>query len=148
MLTVYGGPDNSPRYSRMVSHMVQIFKKYDYDALYLSTVVPGKTVCNKVERRLAPLSRELFGVVLPHDPFGSHLNDSGAIVDEELEKRNFEHGAKVLCETWSRFMIDSHPVFAEFIALKAEDHLSFQCSEWYSNHVRESQYFLQVRSHS
>ncbi|KAF6207031.1 hypothetical protein GE061_018269 [Apolygus lucorum] len=143
MLTVYGGPDESPRYPKAIHQAVHMFKKYDLDAFYMSVPAPGKSACNKVERRLAPLSRELFGVVLPHDPFGSHLNDSGAIVDLEMETRNFEYAANVLCETWSRFVIDGHPVVVEYVAHKGED-LNFENSLWYTNHVRESQYFLQI----
>ena len=39
---------------------------------------------------MAPLSRELTGVVLKYDNFGSHLDSSNRTTDLELEKRNFE----------------------------------------------------------
>ena len=35
---------------------------------------------------MVKFSKELSGVVLPHDKFGSHLNAKGEIIDKELEK--------------------------------------------------------------
>lgn len=39
---------------------------------------------------MAPLSKELAGVVLPHDAFGSHLDENGVTVDAEKELENFK----------------------------------------------------------
>ena len=38
---------------------------------------------------MAPLSRELSGLILPHEHFGTHLDADGRTIDEELEKANF-----------------------------------------------------------
>ena len=60
------------------------------------TNVPGLSAYNPCERRMAPLSRDLVVVVLPHDSFGSHLDKSGKTVDPELEKQNFTKAAETL----------------------------------------------------
>ena len=36
---------------------------------------------------MVKFSKELSGVVLPHDNFGSHLNAKGETIDKELEKK-------------------------------------------------------------
>ena len=59
---------------------------------------------------MAPLSRDLVGLILPIDAFGLHLNGSGETIDDELEIRNFNQAAEVLSEVWSKTVIDKHPV--------------------------------------
>ena len=73
---------------------------------------------------MAPLSKQLSGVVIPHDQFGTHLNSSGKTINQELENKNFQFAGETLAE--------------EFLKLWDP------CHSWYINHVRESQYFLQV----
>eukprot|EP00794_Sanderia_malayensis_P004092 gene4092-4646_t len=60
-------------------------------------------------------SKELSGVILPHDHFGTQLDNNNKTIDEELELRNFEYAAEILAELWSKLVIDGHPVVAEFI---------------------------------
>ena len=57
------------------------------------------------------LSKELTGIVLPHDTFGTHLRN-GKTIDEELEKKNFKAAGEVLSEIWSRLLIDKHKLIA------------------------------------
>ena len=45
---------------------------------------------------MAPLSRELIGVIFDHEHYGSHLNSAKETVDLELEKRNFAYAGKAL----------------------------------------------------
>ena len=66
------------------------------------------------------LSKELSGVILPVDTFGTHLNN-GLTVDEELEERNFEAAGGVLAEIWSKLVIDGHPVRSEYVNMKPTD---------------------------
>lgn len=63
---------------------------------------------------MAPLSKDLCGVILPYDVFGTHLNKSGKKVDVELEK-NFRKAGELLADLWSEHVIDGHPVVAEFV---------------------------------
>lgn len=43
------------------------------DAGNFAKNVPGRSVCIWVERRMAPLSHRLAGLILPCDYFGSHF---------------------------------------------------------------------------
>jgi len=56
---------------------------------------------NRVERKMAPLSRELSGLILPHDHYGSHLDKKGNAVDPQLEVKNFAFAGKALADVWS-----------------------------------------------
>jgi hypothetical protein len=64
---------------------------------------------------MAPLSHDLAGLILPHDHFGSHLNDSGVTINIELEKLNFRKAGQILAETWNQSIIDGFPCIAEYI---------------------------------
>lgn len=59
------------------------------------THAPGMSAYNYVERRMAPLSKAMAGVVLEHDACGTHLDSSGRTTDIELEKENFRVAGKV-----------------------------------------------------
>ncbi|KAG5889612.1 hypothetical protein JTB14_024033 [Gonioctena quinquepunctata] len=129
IITVDGGPDKNPRYQK---------------ALFLATNAPGRSAYDRVERRMAPLSRELAGLILPHDHFGSHLDDRGVTINEHLERSNFEFAGNVLAEVWSSMEIDGYHVTAKYIGAGEQDLLDFPDIKWYSEHVRESQYLLQI----
>lgn len=133
------------RRTRVIAAAVKHFKKHDLDAYFIATNAPGRSAFNRVERRMAPLSRELTGLILDHQHFGSHLNSQNKTTDVELEKRNFQHAGEVLSEIWSSIEIDKFPVFAEYIN-PTDDSIAIviENEEWYSEHVRESQYFLQI----
>ena len=109
------GPENATRYPRTVASAIDRFKKYNLDALIVINQAPGQALFNVVERRLSPMSHDLAGLILPHDHFGTHLNDSGLTEQAELEKTNFKMAGDVLAEVWSMNVLDEHPVFAEYI---------------------------------
>lgn len=145
VISTDGGPDENPRFSKVIAHAIELFKKNNLDALFLMTNAPGRSAFNPVERRMAPLSRELSGLILPHDSYGNHLHGTKTI-DIELEKKNFQKAGETLAEVWNNVVIDKHEVVAEFIgteekcSIPTEPTLDF----WYSDHVRESRYMLQV----
>ena len=87
------------------------------------------------------LSKELSGVVLPADTFGTHLND-GRTVDEHLEEQNFEAAGDVLAEIWSKLVIDDHAVRSEYVKMKpTNDITQFTVSSTYkSRHLIQTQY--------
>lgn len=97
---------------------------------------------------MAPLSRELAGLILPHQHFGSHLAADGTTVDPELEQANFAFAGRTLGEVWSDLLIDGNPVMAEYIdpdlSELNHDDLKLSSPQWRSTHVRESQYFTQI----
>ncbi|CAF3323023.1 unnamed protein product [Rotaria socialis] len=115
IITVDGGPDENPRFPKTLVAAIRKFRKYNLDALFVLTHAPGQSAYNVVERRMAPLSHDLAGLILPHDHFGTHLNDSGVTVNPELERINFKKAGEVLAEVWCGSVIDEYPVVAEYI---------------------------------
>lgn len=146
IITVDGGPDESPRYEKVVNCNIEHFKKHDLDALFVATNAPGRSAFNRVERRMAPLSHELSGIILSHDHFGSHLDSRGRTIDEELEKKNFKYAGEILSETWNELQIDNYPVVATYVDPSNENEPEGVEIDptWYQQHVRESQYLLQI----
>jgi hypothetical protein len=88
---VDGGPDENPRF---YNNILMAIKSFQVDLIWIWIVInlmnqeleldcligvtevteaPGLSAFNKAERRMYFLSKELGGVVLPHDTFGSHL---------------------------------------------------------------------------
>ncbi len=98
VVSVDGGPDENPRFPKTLAYSIKKFKDNNLDALITLCHAPGNSAFNPVERRMAPLSRELAGVVLPHEHYGSHLDSSGKTIDTELERRNFQHAGEALAE--------------------------------------------------
>ncbi|CAF0900718.1 unnamed protein product [Rotaria sordida] len=115
IVTVDGGPDENPRFPKTLVASIRKFKKYNLDALFILTHAPGQSAYNKVEGRMAPLSHDLAGLILPHDHFGSHLNDSGVTINIELEKLNFRKAGQILAERWNHSIIDGFLCVAEYI---------------------------------
>jgi hypothetical protein len=145
ILLVDGGPDENPRYKETIKFACDNFRKLQLDALFISTNAPGRSAYNPVERRMAPLSRFLAGLILPHETFGCHLNSQGETVDEELEKRNFQQAGQALAEVWSEAVIDNYPVISEWRGGMLADQPEHETTqEWMAKHVRASQYFLQI----
>ena len=105
-----GGPDENPRFPKTLDVAVQHFKKHKFDVLLISTHAPGLSAYNQVEKRMAPLSKALAGLLLPYDTFGNHLDSQGRTIEVELEKRNFKETGEVLCEVWNELLIDEFPV--------------------------------------
>ena len=148
IFTVDGGPDENPRYRKVIEVGIHNFLEYNLDALFIACNAPGRSAYNRVERRMAPLSKELAGVVLPHDSYGSHLDAQGRTIDKELEKKNLGCAGNVLAEIWSSVIIDKYPVVAEYIPFENSElnasSLSSKDHTWFSQHVRTSQYFTQI----
>lgn len=144
IITVDGGPDENPRYQNVITNAINHFQHLNLDALFLATNAPGRSAYNRVERRMAPLSHELSGLILPHDHYGTHLDSQNRTIDFELEKQNFEFAGQTLAEIWSKLIIDEHPVVAEYVAPQELVSPKIPDAAWYSKHVREGQYFLQI----
>lgn len=148
IITVDGGPDENPRYKKVISMAIHHFVQYNLDAIFIATNAPGRSAFNRVERRMAPLSRELAGLILPHDYYGSHLDQQLRTKDAELEERNFKFAGETLADVWNNLTIDGYPVKAEYIepanSQIDESEIAGYTAEWFAQHVRTSQYFLQV----
>ena len=59
--TVDGGPDENPRYQKVIRVEIHHFLRYDFDSLFIATNAPGRSAFNIVERKMVPLSKELTG---------------------------------------------------------------------------------------
>ncbi len=77
VFSVDGGPDENPRYKKVIDVAIHNFLKHDLDAMFIVTNATGRSALNRAERRMAPLSRELSGLILPHDRYGTHLDSRG-----------------------------------------------------------------------
>lgn len=140
---VDGGPDENPRFPNTIAVAIARFKKFNLDAYVVMTHAPGMSAHNYVERRMAPLSKELAGVVLPYDSFGSHLDASGRITDDDLEKMNFKKAGQVLAEIWSNMVVDDYEITAEYIENEAIE-VPAMDEGWMALHCRISQYSLMI----
>lgn len=147
IMIVDGGPDENPRYKNTIKMAIHHFVKNNLDALFVACNAPGRSAYNKVERRMAPLSKALSGVILPYDHFGNHLNSQRRTIDDELEKKNFQFAGEVLSEIWSEMIIDKYPVISQYISPESSE-ISEKIIEkdqhWFSIHVRTSQYMTQI----
>ena len=145
IITVDGGPDENPRYEKTIISAVDYFCTYDLDALFICTNAPGRSAFNRAERRMVKFSKDLSGVLLPHDHFGTHLNSQGKTINTDLERKNFAHAGKLLAEIWSDTVIDGHPTVSEFIDGEPDiETLTKKSASWKATHLRESQYCLQI----
>lgn len=142
-----GGPDENPRYKRVIEIAIHHFVKRDLDGLFIATNAPGRSAFNRVERRMAPLSRDLCGLILPHDEYGNHLNSKNETIDIELEKKNFQKPGEVLAKVWSENVIDNYPTIATFVSEmdpEFKDNLILKDSSWCDKHITFGQYLLQI----
>lgn len=74
MISSDGGLDENPRFPKVISNTIKHFQKNDLDVIIVFTNAPCRTAFNRVERRMEEeLSKELAGLVLPHDSCGTHL---------------------------------------------------------------------------
>ena len=65
IVVVDGGPDENPHFMKTISVAIHNFKIMNLDALFVCTNAPKHSAFNRVERRMAPLSRELAGLISP-----------------------------------------------------------------------------------
>ncbi|XP_037033492.1 uncharacterized protein LOC119072388 isoform X2 [Bradysia coprophila] len=146
IITTDGGPDENPRYEKRIDCAIAEFKKFNADAIFIATNAPGRSAFNRVERRMAPLSRDLAGMIIDHQQLGAHLNEKGETIDVELEKKNFEAAGKLLAEIWSETVIDKHPTIASYVPPEESEICPGEkvTELWKSAHVREGHYFLQI----
>ena len=93
---------------------------------------------------MAPLSHDLAGIILPHDIYGSHLDENGNSIDVDLEEKNFYAAAEVLSEVWSKTVIDKHNVDCKAVVKGSVLIPEEPTAEWLSKHVLQSRYCLRI----
>lgn len=148
MIFTDGGPDENPRFKKTIAAAIDHFLTHDLDFLVVVTNAPERSAFNPVERRMAPLTKRMAGVLLPHNFHGNHLDKNYKTIDEALERRNMFYAADLLKTNFDGMQIDNHPVITEVILPESSeaDHEQFrEVSEaWKARHVRTSQYCLQI----
>ena len=83
-VSVDGGPDESPSCQKTLLAWCNLFKKEDIDGIFVFTNAPGFSEFNKVERRMAPLSKDTEGIILPFNTFGNQHDSNNKTVDHTL----------------------------------------------------------------
>ena len=101
---VDGEPDEAPGNSKTMLAWSDTFVKHDLEG-------PGLSAYNKVERRMAPLTKDTVGLILPSDSFGTPLINSIKTVDEELEIKNLKTAGEILTSLWLETVIYEHWTF-------------------------------------
>ncbi|XP_065639521.1 uncharacterized protein LOC136072280 [Hydra vulgaris] len=146
VITVDGGPDENPRYEKTILCAKTYFKEHDFDGMFVATNAPGRSAFNRIERRMAPQSHDLEGIILPFNHFGSHLNSRGKTTDKLMEKANFAKAGEVLAQIWSSTVIHGFETIAEYKEPNSENRVQLKQfgAEWDAKHVKESQYLLQI----
>ncbi|CAG8588871.1 40509_t:CDS:2 [Gigaspora margarita] len=141
-----GGPDKNSRYKKTIQVMIEHFIKYDLDTIIVVCFAPYQSASNPVERRMASLSHDLAGIILPHDTFGSHLDEQLKTADDELEKRNFKAAGEILAFVWENTVINSYPVLVEYIDPEEHDQsrLDEKSAAWIERHTMTCHYITQV----
>ena len=105
------GPDLNPRHQKNQNAYGKIFIDLDLDALIIELLPEGYSAFNSGEMRMAPLSRELIGLIFDHQNCGCHLNSAKETIDLQLEKRNFAYAGKALAALWNNMSgIGGHDV--------------------------------------
>ena len=76
IVTDDSGPDEKAWYTNTINCGFDYFNAHDPDAYFVATNAPGRSVLNRVERRMSNLSKELSGFILPHDHFGTRSKNA------------------------------------------------------------------------
>ena len=137
-----GASDEAPRFPKTLAAAVSLFKELQLDAFLHGVNVLGLSAFKPVGRRMAPLSHDIAGVILPHDHFGNHLGSNGETIDVDIEKKNFQKAAEILANVWSNTVIDGHKVDAQAMPIGMAHKLDEVNAEWVSKHVQQSRYLL------
>ena len=148
-----GGPDQNPRHEKNQNAYGKLFKDLNLDALIIALYPEGFSAFNPVERRMAPLSWELIGVIFEHEHFGRHLNSAKETIDVDLEKKNFAYAGKALADLWQRmpengrsiggYDVDSR--WVDPVSSEQEVHIPELSEEWRVSHMLRSRYFVMYK---
>ena len=127
------------RFPKILYVIIQHFKKYNLYTLLILTHAPGLSVFNQVERRMAPLSKALSGILLPHETFEIYLDSSRETIDTNLEKRNFKAAGEILAKGWEEIVLGNFHVVVDYVENVTKEPVDLN-RKWISVHCRISQY--------
>ena len=92
--------------------LIKLFKDRDIDYWIAARNAEGLSAFHFIEPRMVPLSKDLAGIVLLHDSFGTHLDENGKTIDDVKELQNFRKAGEMLSEIWPKITIDDYEVSA------------------------------------
>ena len=118
LISTDGAQDEAPRFPKSLQVAVFLFKFLALDALIHATNAAGLSAFNPCERRMAPLSHDLAGLILDPFTYGSHLDDSKNTIDTALEIQNFYAASEVLSEVWSKTVINGFKASRTFTRMQ------------------------------
>ena len=133
-VSVDSGTDEAPKNQQALAVWARQFENNDLDAVFVFTHAPGSSAYNPVQRRMAPLSEDTAGIILPFDTFGNYLDASNKTIDSKLEIKNFEAAGRILAEIWSESIIDIYPFVASYTSPPEKEHskvLFHKTEEWF-----------------
>ena len=139
-----GASDEALRYPKPLQTAVTLFKELKLDVLLHGANAAGLSAFNPVERRMTPSSHDLAGIILPHDSYANHLDESGKIIDVELEKKIFFKAAEILSNIWLETVIDGHPVDSQALPLDQAFIPPTTDAKWVAELAHQTRYTLQT----
>ena len=74
---------DGPRFPTTRKALIKFFKENNVDCIVAVCNASGFSAYHFIERRMAALSKELAGIILLHDSYGSHLDGNGKTIDGE-----------------------------------------------------------------
>ena len=86
---------------------------------------------------MAPLTKTLSRILLPHGTFGTHLYSSRKTINTNLEKRNFKSAGEILEKVWEEIVLDNFPVVTDYVENAAKDPIDLS-GKWIRGHCRIS----------
>ena len=101
---------DGPRFPTTRKTLASFFKEHNLVFIVCDCNASGLSKHHCTERRMAPLSVALAGIVLLHDQFASNLDDPGKTRDADLGRKKFQKAAAVLCDLWNNINIDNSSV--------------------------------------
>ena len=136
-----GGPDWCCRFAGTQNNLIQLSRELDLDLTIVGHHPAGCSPEGRQERRMAPLSQDLTGLVLIHNKFGNALNSKHEVVDEKLDADNLFYAAEQLAKIWSELSINGYPVEAEAIhPSKSSPAAKVYSEEYKMKHCERSYY--------
>ena len=91
-----GGPDWNYKFEGTQNNLIQFAVEHDLDFFALGHHPGGCSPEGRQERRMAPLTKDLVALILPHNKYGDALNKQKKTVDVALEKRNLHYSQQMM----------------------------------------------------
>ena len=76
--------------------LIKFFKDNDINYLIAGCNAAGLSVFYFTERRMTLLSKELSGIMMPHNSSGTHLDENGKTINNVKELENFKKKSELL----------------------------------------------------